>query len=133
MVTEPTAEKATNKAPRSIVTLTLTGVPVSLNGQLSLADAIVTVDFADLAARRIGNAVSSPRKTSLMLGGAMVFGKGMFLNSALNTSTDGVNWTASGGLPENVTQINGGIFTTAVYGSNAWVGGSLFETFLFHP
>jgi hypothetical protein len=72
VVTEPTAEKATNKAPRSIVTLTLTGVPVSLNGQLSLADAIVTVDFADLAARRIGNAVSSPRKTSLMLGGAIV-------------------------------------------------------------
>jgi hypothetical protein len=67
------------------------------------------------------------------LGGALAFGKGMFLSGALHTSTDGVTWTASSGMPEGVTQINGGIFTSAVYGTSGWVGGSLFETFLFHP
>jgi hypothetical protein len=68
-----------------------------------------------------------------MLGGALAFGKGTFMSGALHTSTDGVNWMASGGMPEGVTQINGGIFTSAVYAQNTWVGGSLFETFLFHP
>ncbi len=50
------------------------------------------------------------------------------VSAALDTSTDDVSWTASGGVPENATQINGGLFTAAVYGPNEWVGGSLFES-----
>lgn len=52
--------------------VTITGCPVSLNGQLMLADAIVTVDFAELAAQRICNAVSSKSKKATVAFGAVI-------------------------------------------------------------
>jgi len=71
VVTEQKTEPASD-APSSIVTLTLIGVPVSINSELTLADAIVTVDFGKIAIQRIGRAVCSPQKTSRLLSGAIV-------------------------------------------------------------
>jgi type 1 fimbria pilin len=62
VVSEQKTETATD-VPSSVVTLTLTGVLVSINSQLTLADAVVTVDFGKIATQRIARAVSSPQKT----------------------------------------------------------------------
>lgn len=52
----------------TIVTMTIAGVPVSLNSVLSLVDCVVTVDFAQLAAYKACNAAFSKSKRSRMLG-----------------------------------------------------------------
>ena len=56
----------------TVITMTITGVTVSLNGKVSVADAVVTVDFAQVAVQRIANAVSSDRKQARLLRGAVV-------------------------------------------------------------
>ena len=65
-------------------------------------------------------------------GAAMAFGNGVFYNSALFTSTDGVTWAQVSPLPA-LGEINGGVFTAAVYGANQWVGVSMGELFVTHP
>lgn len=52
----------------TVVTMTITGIPVSLNSQLSLVDCIVTVDFARIAAEKASSAAFSKSKRSRMLG-----------------------------------------------------------------
>jgi len=59
-------------APKAVITMTITGVPVSFNGKVSIADAVVTVDFAQVAVQRIANAVYSDRKQARLLRGAVV-------------------------------------------------------------
>jgi len=53
----------------TVVTMTIAGVPVSLNSQMSLVDCIVTVDFAELAAYHASRASFNKQKRSRMLGG----------------------------------------------------------------
>jgi hypothetical protein len=65
-------------------------------------------------------------------GQGMAFGNGVFYNSALFTSTNGVSWTQVSPLPD-LAEINGGVFTAAVYGANKWVGVSSNELFVTHP
>ena len=65
-------------------------------------------------------------------GAAMAFGNGVFYNSALFTSTDGVTWAQVSPLP-NLAEINGGVFTAAIYAANKWVGVSGNELFVTHP
>lgn len=52
----------------TVVTMTITGVPVSLNGEMSLVDCLVTVDFAQLAAYHACGAAFNKQKRSRMLG-----------------------------------------------------------------
>lgn len=52
----------------TVVTMTITGVPVSMNSQLLLVNCIVTVDFAQLAAERACSAAFSKQKRSRILG-----------------------------------------------------------------
>jgi len=52
----------------TVVTMTIAGVPVSLNSHLSLVDCIVTVDFAQLAAYHACSAAFNKQKRSRMLG-----------------------------------------------------------------
>jgi hypothetical protein len=65
-------------------------------------------------------------------GQGMAFGNGVFYNSALFTSTNGVTWTQVSPLPD-LAEINGGVFTAAVYGAGKWVGVSGNELFVTHP
>lgn len=53
------------------VTRTITGVPVSMNGQMSLVDCVVTVDFAELAAYHACSAAYSKAKRARMLDGTI--------------------------------------------------------------
>lgn len=55
----------------TVVTMTITGVPVSLNSVLSLVDCVVTVDFAQIAAYKAANATFCKSKRSRMLGNAI--------------------------------------------------------------
>lgn len=52
----------------TIVTMTITSVPVCLNSQQSLVDCIVTVDFAELAAYHACSAAFNKQKRARMLG-----------------------------------------------------------------
>jgi hypothetical protein len=55
----------------TVITMTITGVPVCLNSQRSLVDCIVTVDFAELAAYHACSAAFNKQKRSRMLGGTI--------------------------------------------------------------
>lgn len=57
---------------RTIVTRTITGVPIWLNSERLLVDAVVTVDFTKIAAERACNAYASKRKKSMVMGDAIV-------------------------------------------------------------
>lgn len=58
--------------PKTTLTVTITGCPVNVNSQQLLADAVVTVDFAELAADLIRRAAFSARKKATMRSGAIV-------------------------------------------------------------
>lgn len=55
----------------TVVTMTISGVPVSLNSVQSLVDCIVTVDFAELAAYHACSAAFNKQKRSRMLNGTI--------------------------------------------------------------
>lgn len=55
----------------TVVTMTIAGVPVSLNGQMSLVDCVVTVDFAELAAYHACSAAFNKQKRARMLDGTI--------------------------------------------------------------
>jgi len=55
----------------AIVTMTIAGVPVSMNSVLSLVDCVVTVDFAELAAYHACSAAFNKSKCARMLGGTI--------------------------------------------------------------
>lgn len=55
----------------TIITMTIAGVPVSLNSVSSLVDCVVTVDFAELAAYHACSAAFNKQKRSRMLGGTI--------------------------------------------------------------
>lgn len=57
---------------RTIVSLTITGFPVEVKDQCLLADAVITVDFALIAADRITSAAFSKRKRATALSGAII-------------------------------------------------------------
>lgn len=54
------------------MTVTITGIPISLNGQVALADAVVAVDFAAIAAECVGSAAFTLKKTATRMRGAIV-------------------------------------------------------------
>jgi hypothetical protein len=55
----------------TVITMTITNVPVSMNSQQSLVDCIVTVDFAELAAYHACSAAFNKAKRARMLNGTI--------------------------------------------------------------
>jgi hypothetical protein len=51
--------------------MTITGVPVSINSEMTLVDAIITVDFAELSAQFAGRAACNRSRSSRQLRGAV--------------------------------------------------------------
>lgn len=61
-----------SEAPKTVITMTITGIPFNLNDQLLHADAVITVDFGEIAAECIGAAAFSKRKIATRMDSAII-------------------------------------------------------------
>lgn len=60
------------KSPKTVVTMTITGVPMNVNNEPLLADAVMTVDFAQIACECLSGAAFSVKRKATRLGGSIV-------------------------------------------------------------
>lgn len=56
----------------TVITMTIEGIPISMNGQMSLVDAVVCVDFAQIAAKMACGAAYTKAKKSTAMDSSIV-------------------------------------------------------------